>query len=56
MTAGVYKIENKINHKVYIGCSKNIENRWYHHKFEAKKKKIIHNIIIVFIKLLENMG
>lgn len=38
MTAGVYKIENKINHKVYIGCSKNIENRWYHHKFEAKKE------------------
>jgi len=35
MTAGIYKIENNINHKVYIGCSKNIENRWYHHKFET---------------------
>jgi group I intron endonuclease len=35
MTAGIYKIENNINHKIYIGCSKNIENRWYHHQNEA---------------------
>ena len=25
---GVYLIENKINNKKYIGCSKDIEKRW----------------------------
>ena len=29
---GIYKIENKENNKVYIGSSKNIENRWKQHK------------------------
>ena len=29
---GIYKIENKINHKVYIGQSINIERRWRQHK------------------------
>ena len=32
MTCGIYKIENKINGKVYIGQSINIENRWNGHK------------------------
>lgn len=32
MTCGVYKIENKVNGKVYIGCSNNIERRWREHK------------------------
>ena len=31
---GIYKIENLINGKVYIGKSKNIENRWRTHKKE----------------------
>lgn len=35
MTAGIYKIENKINHKIYIGCSQDIEKRWYNHKYDA---------------------
>lgn len=29
---GIYKIENLINHKVYIGQSRNIEKRWNRHK------------------------
>lgn len=29
--SGIYCIENKINHKQYIGHSKNITFRWYHH-------------------------
>lgn len=32
---GIYKIENKLNHKVYIGQSKNIEKRWKSHKSNA---------------------
>ena len=29
---GIYKIENLINHKVYIGQSKDIERRWKYHR------------------------
>lgn len=29
---GIYKIQNLINSKTYIGCSVNIEERWRHHK------------------------
>lgn len=32
MTCGIYKITNKINGKVYIGQSINIEQRWREHK------------------------
>jgi len=28
MSVGIYKIENLINHKVYIGQSIKIEKRW----------------------------
>lgn len=31
MSIGIYKIENKINHKCYIGQSINIEKRWKKH-------------------------
>ncbi len=31
---GIYKIENKINHKVYIGQSVDIYTRWYNHKHD----------------------
>ena len=33
---GIYKIENKINSKVYIGQSIAIKTRWQQHKYEAK--------------------
>ena len=32
MSCGIYKIENLINHKSYIGQSIDIEKRWYDHK------------------------
>jgi len=31
MTTGIYKIENLLNHKVYIGQSIHIERRWMEH-------------------------
>lgn len=34
---GIYKIENKINHKIYIGQSQNIEARWRQHIWGAGK-------------------
>lgn len=39
MTCGVYKIENKINHKVYIGRSNDISRRFQEHQRDYKKKK-----------------
>lgn len=33
---GVYKIENMINHKVYIGQSVDIYTRWYNHKHDLR--------------------
>lgn len=36
---GIYKIENKINGKVYIGLSKHIKQRWWEHKNSLNKNK-----------------
>lgn len=33
MTIGIYIIRNKINNKVYVGKSKNIERRWKQYKY-----------------------
>ena len=33
--SGIYKIENKINHKIYIGQSKNIRVRFYTHIYNC---------------------
>ena len=42
---GIYKITNKINNKIYIGQSKDIERRWKKHINNSKTKAItIHNI------------
>lgn len=35
---GIYKIENTINKKVYIGQSKNIYKRWYCHRSDYRNK------------------
>lgn len=35
---GIYKIENKLNGKCYIGQSVNIEKRWKRHKRDAQNK------------------
>lgn len=31
---GIYKIENKVNGKIYVGQSVNIETRWKNHRYE----------------------
>lgn len=36
---GIYCIENKINHKKYIGMSRDIKRRWYEHKTELNNHK-----------------
>lgn len=36
---GIYKIENKINHKVYVGQSIHIESRWKTHQKELRENK-----------------
>jgi len=45
--SGIYKIENLINHKVYIGQSIDIYKRWDDHKYSAFNKKLkLYNIPI----------
>ena len=39
---GIYLIENKINHKKYVGQSSDIVLRWYHHKTDLRSN-IHHN-------------
>ena len=36
MTCGIYFISNKVNNKIYVGQSVNIERRWKQHKRELK--------------------
>lgn len=36
---GIYAIKNKLNNKIYIGQSINIENRWYGHKTSLRHNK-----------------
>ena len=38
MTCGIYKIENKVNKKCYIGQSTNIEKRWQSHRIIGKNE------------------
>lgn len=44
MSCGIYKIENLINHKIYIGQSINIEKRFLVHK-TSNDGCYIHNAI-----------
>lgn len=41
---GIYSIKNKINNKIYIGQSIDIERRWYQHKY-GKGNIIVRNAI-----------
>lgn len=41
MSTGIYKITNKINGKIYIGQSKNVERRWREH-LRSKDNTPIH--------------
>lgn len=40
MTCGIYKIENLLNHKVYIGQSIHIEKRWQQHCQQTTKSLV----------------
>lgn len=51
---GIYKYQNKINNKVYIGQSINLEQRKLAHQ-SAAYNKIPMIITVNFIKQLENM-
>lgn len=35
--AGIYKITNKINNKIYIGSATDIKRRWREHKYKLRK-------------------
>lgn len=35
---GIYKIENLVNHKIYIGQSRNIKDRWRAHRTRYQKE------------------
>lgn len=37
--SGIYKIENMINHHIYIGKAKDILHRWSEHKSDARRNK-----------------
>lgn len=39
LISGIYCIENNKNNKRYIDQSININNRWYKHKYELRKKQ-----------------
>ena len=41
----VYKIRNKINGKVYIGQTNNLERRLKEHRFDKRSHKPIHDAI-----------
>ena len=46
MKKAIYKIENKINHKVYIGQSKNPYERFKQHCYrKSKYKSLIYDAI-----------
>ena len=49
MVSYIYKFENKINGKIYIGKTKNIKEKIYQHSHVTKNKKP--NLVM----LLENM-
>ena len=50
MISGIYAIENILNHKKYIGRSKDVMNRWKQHIKHAFKKKIKNKLYDAIIK------
>lgn len=38
LESGIYKIENQINGRLYIGSAIDIKERWYHHTSDLRKK------------------
>lgn len=49
MEKAIYKIENKVNHKVYIGQSNDPERRFHEHcTHKSKYRSLIHDAIIKY--------
>lgn len=46
MQSGIYKIENTLNHKVYIGQSIHIQDRWKEHKREYLKQNVTKKLYV----------
>lgn len=44
----IYKIENKINGKVYIGQTNNLKRRIKEHKYDKRKNHPVHNALIKY--------
>ena len=42
---GIYKYENKLNGKIYIGQSNNIEKRYNQHSYDSSHSERIHSVI-----------
>ena len=40
---GIYKIQNKLNGKIYVGQSVDIERRWKEHISDAKNENKLRN-------------
>lgn len=60
MKTGIYCIENRINHKKYIGQSVNISQRWTNHKWYVKTVKVtkgnIRNTISIIHLAMKKYG
>ena len=50
MSCGIYKFENLINHKKYIGQSIDLETRYYKHKYHYEKKDLNKRLYQAFWK------
>lgn len=42
---GIYKVENIVNGKIYIGQSKDIEKRWLDHKYKRGRSLLVKDIM-----------
>ncbi len=48
MACGIYKIENKINHHIYIGQSVDIKKRWREHRSGAFNKNSVDYDMVIY--------
>ena len=39
----VYAIKNIVNNKMYVGITKNLKSRWYHHKYDLKNNRHVNS-------------
>ena len=56
MSCGIYKITNKINKKIYIGQSANIERRWQDHIYASQHKTYYGHIKSLLYPAMKKYG